>query len=35
MDELSTGDQVGQTASLALAVLLPLALLPLAARARA
>ena len=35
MDELSTGDQVGQTVSLALAVLLPLALLPLAARARA
>ena len=33
MDELSTGDQVGQTVSLALGVLLPLALLPLA-RAR-
>ena len=32
MDELSTGDQVGQTVSLALAVLLPLALLPLARR---
>ena len=33
--DVSTGDQVGQTVSLALAVLLPLALLPLAARARA
>ena len=32
MDEMSTGDQVGQTVSLALAVLLPLALLPLARR---
>ena len=32
MDELSTGDQVGQTVSLALAVLLPLALLPLGRR---
>ena len=32
MDELSAGDQVGQTVSLALAVLLPLALLPLARR---
>ena len=32
MDELSTADQVGQTVSLALAVLLPLALLPLARR---
>jgi hypothetical protein len=35
MDELSTGDQVAQTVSLALAVLLPLALLPLAWRSRA
>jgi len=34
MDELSTGDQVAQTVSLALGVLLPLALLPLAWRAR-
>jgi hypothetical protein len=34
MDELSTGDQVAQTVSLALAVLLPLALLPLAWRSR-
>ena len=32
MDELSTGDQVGQTVSLALAALLPMALLPLARR---
>ena len=30
--DVSTGDQVGQTVSLALAVLLPLALLPLARR---
>ena len=35
MDELSTGDQVGQTVSLALAIVLPLALLPLARRAQA
>src|SRR3972149_11848600 len=35
LDNLSTGDQVGQTVSLTLAVLLPLALLPLAARAGA
>jgi len=34
MDELSTGDQVGQTVSLALAVVVPLALLPLARGAR-
>ena len=32
MDELSTGDQIAQTVSLALAVVLPLALLPLARR---
>ena len=32
MDELSTGDQVAQTVSLALAVVVPLALLPLARR---
>jgi hypothetical protein len=32
MDELSTADQVGQTVSLALAVVVPLALLPLARR---
>jgi hypothetical protein len=32
MDELSAGDQVGQTVSLALGVVVPLALLPLARR---